>query len=94
MPSIRRGRTCIFLSAFACAALAAALGEASGEEEAASYPSRPMRIVVGFAAGGGNDMVARIVGPKLSDILSQPVVIENRPGAAGQLAVICSKPAR
>ena len=88
MPSIRLGRLCRFLCAFACAALAAALGETSGEEEAASYPSRLVRMVVGFAAGGGNDMVARIVGPRLSDILGQPVVIENRPGAAGQLAVI------
>ena len=70
-------------------ALATALmGEASAQEDAASYPSKPIRIIVGFAAGGGNDLVARIIGPKLSEALGQPVIIENRPGAAGQLAIV------
>ena len=64
------------------------MGEASAQENAASYPSKPIRVIVGFAAGGRNDLVARIVGPKLSEILGQPVIIENRPGAAGQLAIV------
>src|SRR5947199_2059732 len=77
------------LAPFAGMAVAAALmGGASAQEDAASYPSKPIRIMVGFAAGGGNDLVARIVGPKLSQTLGQPVIIENRPGAAGQLAVV------
>ncbi len=50
------------------------------------YPNRPIHVVVGFAAGGGNDIFARLVGGKLSELLHQPVVIENRPGAGGRLA--------
>ena len=64
------------------------MGQASAQEDAASYPSKPIRIIVGFAAGGGNDLVARIIGPKLSEALGQPVIIENRPGAAGQFAIV------
>ena len=50
------------------------------------YPTRAIRIVVGFTAGGGNDIIARIVGQKLSESLGQPVVIENKPGAGAILA--------
>jgi tripartite-type tricarboxylate transporter receptor subunit TctC len=74
------------LAALAC--IAALMSAAAGQEDPASYPSKPVRIIVGFSAGGGNDLVARIVGPRLSEILGQPVVIENRAGAGGQLAVI------
>jgi tripartite-type tricarboxylate transporter receptor subunit TctC len=50
------------------------------------YPTRPVKVVVGFGAGGGTDILARLVGAKLSEILGQQVVIENRPGAAARLA--------
>ena len=50
------------------------------------YPDRVIRIIVGFAAGGGNDIFARLVGQKLQDILGQTVIIENKPGAGGRLA--------
>jgi tripartite-type tricarboxylate transporter receptor subunit TctC len=50
------------------------------------YPTRPIRIVVGFTPGGGNDIIARIFGQKLSESLGQPVVIENKPGAGAILA--------
>ncbi|WP_426959239.1 Bug family tripartite tricarboxylate transporter substrate binding protein [Muricoccus radiodurans] len=50
------------------------------------WPSRPIRIVVGFAAGGSTDIATRVMQPKLQQILGQPIVIDNRPGAGGNLA--------
>lgn len=47
------------------------------------YPSRPLRVIVPWVAGGGTDIVARIITPKLSEALGQPVIIDNRPGANG-----------
>jgi tripartite-type tricarboxylate transporter receptor subunit TctC len=49
------------------------------------YPNKPIRIVVGFAAGGGNDIFARLVGAKLADLIGQNVIIENKPGAGARL---------
>ena len=65
-----------------CIALATAACSAS----AADYPVRPIRLVVGFAAGGPTDIPARFVAEKLSDRLGQRVVVENKPAAAGMLA--------
>ncbi len=50
------------------------------------YPNRPIRVVVPYAAGGGPDLLARRLGPKLGDILGQPIVLENKVGAAGIVA--------
>src|SRR5690349_16579027 len=62
---------CLFLAAtFAC------IGNCH-----AQYPAKPVRVVVPSSAGGGTDIIARIVSPKLSERLGQPIVIENRPGA-------------
>jgi tripartite-type tricarboxylate transporter receptor subunit TctC len=52
-----------------------------------AYPTEPVRIVVGFPAGGGIDSVARVLAPKLSAVLQQPVIIENKPGANGSIAL-------
>jgi tripartite-type tricarboxylate transporter receptor subunit TctC len=59
----------------------------SQPDPAADYPNKPIRFIVGFGAGGGTDLLARIVGAKLSDMVGQPVIIENRTGAGGQIAV-------
>ena len=68
------------------AAGAAALPVASRFALAQAYPARPVRILVGFAAGGAFDIVARLIGQWLSDQLQQPVIVENRPGASSNLA--------
>jgi tripartite-type tricarboxylate transporter receptor subunit TctC len=67
-------------------AIAAQSARAQGDA-AANFPNRPIRLIVGFAAGGGNDLFARLVGQKLSDNIGQPVIIENKPGAGGRIAV-------
>ncbi len=51
--------------------------------QAPAYPSKPIRIVIPFGAGGFSDIVSRIVGQKLSESMGQPVVNDNRPGASG-----------
>ena len=53
---------------------------------AQDYPSKPIRMVVGFPPGGGTDVVARILAPRMSELLAQPIVIDNRPGATGTVA--------
>ncbi|HYF17254.1 MAG TPA: tripartite tricarboxylate transporter substrate binding protein [Ramlibacter sp.] len=59
---------------------------ATGVHAADPFPSRPVRLVIPFAAGGGPDVQARQIGPKLAEVLGQPVVLENKVGAAGVLA--------
>src|SRR5712691_7230547 len=53
---------------------------------AADYPARPVTLVVAFTPGGASDVLARILGRKLEQILGQPFVIDNRPGAGGNVA--------
>jgi len=69
------------------AAGAVALPAASRIAKAQVYPARPARILVGFAAGGTQDIIARLIGQSLSDRLGQQFIVENRPGANSNLAI-------
>ena len=67
----------LFAAILACAFVSAA--------HAQSYPSKPIRLVVPYAAGGTSDILARQIGPKLADAWGQPVIVENKPGANGNV---------
>ena len=73
------------LAGIALASLVAAAACAQ-DDPARNFPSRPVRIIVGYAAGGGNDIVMRIIAPKMAEGLGQPVVVENKPGAQAIVA--------
>jgi len=67
-------------------AVATGLAVGKGSAETAKYPDRPVKMMVGFSAGGGTDVIARIVAQKTTDGLGQSVLVENRPGASGMIA--------
>ena len=62
------------------------IAPAFAQEDPSKYPTRPVHIIVGFSAGGGNDIIARIFGQKLSESLGQPVIVENKPGGGAIVA--------
>ena len=68
------------------AILAIAAGTLIGFNAAAEYPEKPIRILVPFPVGGASDTVARIMAPRLSQALGQTILIDNKPGADGQIA--------
>src|SRR5215831_10649253 len=74
------------LAAAAAAALCLAATPLGAQQDAPSWPSKPVHILIPFALGGATDIVARIIAPGLGEVLGQPLVVENRPGAAGNIA--------
>ncbi len=85
--SMKRRSLLAGLAAVACLPLAASA------QTAGSFPSKPIRILVPFSAGSGADTGARVYGDMLSKLVGQPVVVENRPGASGQIAIQALKQA-
>ena len=82
-------RRCFLSSGFCLGLIAlttAPIAPASAQEDPSRYPTRPVHIIVGFSAGGGNDIIARIFGQKLSESLGQPVIVENKPGGGAIVA--------
>ena len=76
----RRALLCAAASAATLCALLPAQAQAQAQ---APYPNKPIRMVVPFAAGGATDVLARVIGQKMSAGMGQPVIIDNKPGAAG-----------
>src|SRR3977135_3672312 len=83
---MRRLRVLASFAALAIVAAGAGERASAQEDAAAGFPNKPIRFVVGYAAGGGNDIFARLVGDKVSQFLGQPVVVENKAGGGGRLA--------
>lgn len=75
------------LHAIAVRAVAlAAVSGVCGQAVAQTYPVKPVRVIIGFAPGGGNDIVGRIAFQRLSEQVGQQFIIDNRPGGAGSIA--------
>lgn len=85
MPKLSRRSLARSLAAGAVAILAAATVPAAAQS--AAWPSEPVRLVVGFAPGGGTDVMARALAQALGESLGQPFIVDNKPGASGNLSV-------
>lgn len=89
MPLKRRELVSVCVALGAWGALA--LPQARAQD---SWPTKPITLLVGFSPGGGTDLIARQVAPRLSQLLGQPVIIENRPGASGTIATAAAARAK
>ena len=83
--SRRREGSSLWL-AITLAAVFVCIGTSPAQAQRGAYPSAPVRLVVGFTPGGGVDIIARLLGQKMSGIWGQPVIVENRPGASTAIA--------
>ena len=74
---------------------AALLGTPTAHAQSAPYPSKPVKVLVGFTAGGGLDVLARIVAQRMSEQMGQSFIVENRPGAGSNVAgeIVARSPA-
>ena len=88
MPVVVRGSVSVALGAVFGLAVLSTGAPAQAQESAATYPSRAITFLVGFAAGGPTDVIARAVAVPLAEELGRPVVIENRPGGGGSTAAL------
>ena len=87
----RRNALRMALAATVAATPLAAIGPAPAQG-AATWPVRPLRLLVAYAPGGGTDAIARTLAARLQAVLGQPVVVENKPGAGGNLATEAARP--
>ena len=73
------------LRSFACLVLGVCTALPISASAQQAFPTKPIRLIVGFAPGGGTDIVARAIAPKMGEVLGQTVIIENKSGAAGTI---------